>query len=53
MEKISEYILVIAFLADFNAAVNAKIGEGYQPFGSPFVLTIRQGTFQIVQAMVK
>ena len=54
MEKITEYILVAAMPADFNAAVKAKIDEGHQPFGSPFVLQIREGgTVHICQAMVK
>ena len=59
MEKITEYTLVGAFPADLNSKVNEKIGEGYQPFGSPFVLTVRPGSpgvsasQQLCQAMVK
>jgi len=54
MEKITEYILVAVMPAEFNAAVKAKIDEGHQSFGSPFVLQIRQGgPAHICQAMVK
>jgi len=56
MEQITEYLLVAAVPEGVDAAVNAKIGEGYQPFGSPFTI-IRELTpppsTRICQAMVK
>ena len=64
MEKITEYFLVVEWLEpekgahDLTGKVNAKVRNGYQPFGSPFVLTVREPSLtnrstQICQAMVK
>ena len=56
MVKISEYIIVNAVPETFEAEVKAKIGDEYQPFGSPFTM-IRElappPSTRICQAMVK
>jgi hypothetical protein len=60
MEKITSYTVVGVLGGDASALikpVNEQIKDGYQPFGSPFVVTINPSssspTTHINQAMVK
>ena len=52
--KIKEYILIEGHSNENTASkIQAKLKEGWQPYGSPFGRFGTNGTIGVIQAMVK